>query len=218
MWRGLTRHFGWKLGSLAVAAVLWLAVEAEPEVVTTRTVPIFYSNLRKGLIIGTGTEESVRVELRGAGSKLSPANLSTLAITLDLASAGGPGERTYTLSNNDLRLPEGVTFLRAMPSQLRIRLIAQASKTVPVQVRIGAPPPGYHVVSQESDPVELKIEGPEQRVAKADHAETDTIDLSGTTQTTVFRVSAFVSDPMLSFQADPTVSVRVTIEKDGIRK
>ncbi|HTB10479.1 MAG TPA: CdaR family protein [Bryobacteraceae bacterium] len=213
--RLITRNFGWKLGSLTLAVLLWFAILGEPELVTTHTAPILYKSLPPGLLIGSDALDQVRVELRGPSGKLSQDRLSEMAVLLDLADVRGPGERTFTLSDADFHLPQGVTFLRSVPSQLRVRFARMVSREVPVNVRIYAPPPsGYHVVHQETVPVTLRIAGPEGRVASVSSAETDAIDLSGVTANREIKVNAFVSDPQVRFEISPVVTVRLTVEKN----
>ena len=215
-WRWLTRNFGWKLGALALSTVLWFAIVGEPELVTTRAVPILYRNLPPDLLIGSEALEVVHVELRGPAGRLSGSSLADLEVLLDLSSVTGPGERTFTLSEADLRLPDGVTFVRAVPSQLRVRLAHKKSKEVPVQVRFtSAPPAGYQVTKSEVFPDMLQIAGPEARVDAVTSALTDAIDLSRMTQSQEIRVNTFLSDPQVWLDSPPMVRVKVTIEKRG---
>jgi hypothetical protein len=213
--RLITRNFGWKLGSLTLAVLLWFAILGEPELVTTHTAPILYKNLPQGLLIGVDALDQVRVELRGPSGKLTPDRLSETAVLLDLSDVKGPGERTFTLSDADFHLPQGVAFLRSVPSQLRVRFSRLVSREVPVNIRIYAPPPaGYRVAHQESVPDTLRIAGPEGRVTTITGAETDAIDLSGTTANREIKVNAFLSDPQVRFEVSPIVTVKLTIEKN----
>jgi YbbR domain-containing protein len=210
----LTRHFGWKLGSLTLAVLLWFAILGEPELVTTHTAPILYKSLPHGLLIGTDALDQVRVELRGPSGKLSPERLAEMAVLLDLSDVKGPGERTFTLSDADFHLPQGVTFLRSVPSQLRVRFAKLLSREVPVNVRVYAlPPAGYRIVSQQVVPDKLRIAGPESRVSAVASAETDAIDLSGITGNAEIKANAFISDPQVSFETSPAVVVKVIVEK-----
>jgi len=214
--RLIAHNVGWKLGSLTLAVLLLFAILGEPELVTTHTAPILYKSLPQGLLIGIDAVDQVRVELRGPSRKLSPDRLAEMAVWLDLSDVKGPGERTFTLSDADFHLPQGVTFLRAVPSQLRIRFGRLVSREVPVNIRISAsPPPGYRIVRQESVPEKLRIAGPEGRIAAVTSADTDAIDLSGITADAEIRSSAFVSDPQVRFEISPAVIVKVTIEKTG---
>lgn len=213
--RLITRNFGWKLGSLALAVLLWFAILGEPELVTTHTAPILYKSLPQGLLIGSDALDQVRVELRGPSGKLSPERLAEMAVLLDLSDVKGPGERTFTLSDADFHLPQGVAFMRSVPSQLRVRFSKLVSREVPVNIRIYAPPPAaYRIAYQEAVPEALRIAGPEARVASVSSADTDAIDLSAVTSSREIKVNAFVSDPQVRFVVSPVVTVKLTIEKN----
>jgi hypothetical protein len=216
MWRLITHNFGWKLGSLVLAVALWFAIVGEPELVTTRQVPILYKNLPADILIGSDVADSVRLELRGPSGRLTAGSLEDLTVTLDLASVTGPGERTFTLSDSSMHLPEGVTFLRAIPSQLRLRFARSKMKEVPVRVRFLRPPPsGYQIVAQQVIPEVLQVAGPEPRVDATDSAQTDGIDLSAVTQAAEIRVNTFLTDPQVWLQSSPMVTVKLKIEKSG---
>jgi len=219
-WSGIvsliTRNFGAKLGSILLAILLWVAILGEPELVTTHTAPILYKDLPQGLLIGSDAIDQVRVELRGPSGKLSPDRLSEMAVLLDLSGVKGPGERTFTLSDSDFHLPQGVTFLRSVPSQLRVRFARLIRREVPVQIRIASPPPeGYRVVSQQAVPEALRIAGPEGRVNAVTGAETDAINLSNVRGNTEIHATTFISDPQVRFEVSPVVTVKFTIEKTG---
>jgi YbbR domain-containing protein len=215
-WRWLTHNFGWKAASLGLAVILWFAIVGEPVLVTTHAVPILYKNLPSDLLIGSEAPDMVHVELRGPSSQLTTTNLADLSVLLDLSSVGGPGERTFTLSDSDLHLPQGVTFLRAMPSQLRVQFARLSKKDVPVLIRFtGSLPGGYRLAAQEVTPDHTRVAGPEGRVQRTASAQTDAIDLSGVTQTAEFHVSTFVADPQVRLESSPMVTVKLTVEKAG---
>jgi YbbR domain-containing protein len=213
--RLITHNFVWKLGSLTLAVLLWYAILGEPELVTTHTAPILYKSLPPGLLIGSDAMDQVRVELRGPSGKLSPDRLEEMAVLLDLSDVKGPGERTFTLSDADFHLPQGVTFMRSVPSQLRVRFARLMSREVPVNIRIYAPlPAGFRMVQQKAVPETLRIAGPEGRVSSVTSAETDAIDLSGTTANREIKVNAFISDPQVRFEVSPVVTIKLTVEKN----
>ncbi len=215
IWRRLTHNLGWKLGALALAILLWVATVGEQELVTTHAVPILYRDLPPDLLVGSDALDVVRVELRGPASKLTAASLADLAIALNLSDVNAPGQRTFTLSSSDLHLAPGVTFLRAVPSQLRINFPRRVSKDVPVEIEIGAPPAaGYRIASREVVPSTVRIVGPEGRVSAIAGARTDAIDLSSATAATEIRVNAFVADPQVWMETPSLVTVRVGIEKN----
>jgi hypothetical protein len=214
IWRRLTRNLGWKLASLALAVVLWSAVVGEPELVTVQAVPVLYRNLPRELLLLSDTPGDVQAELRGPSGRLTRGTLAEVFAALDLSGVGGPGEETFTLSAADFTLPQGVTFLRAVPSQLRLSFDRMLVKDVPVKIRLkDAPPAGYRVTSQASAPAMLRISGPESRVKTVETAETDLVDLGAMTRDAELKVKAFVADPRVQFQSPPVVLVKITIEK-----
>jgi hypothetical protein len=214
IWRRLTRNFGWKLASLALAVLLWSAVVGEPELVTVQAVPVLYRNLPHDLLLLSDTPGDVQAELRGPSGRLTRATLSEVFAALDLSRVTAPGEQTFTLAATDFSLPQGVTFLRAVPSQLRLNFDRMLLKNVPVQIRLkGMPAAGYRVTAQSAEPAELGISGPESRIRSVQDAETDLVDIEGSTHGVERMVNAFVADPRAQFQKPSAINVKISIEK-----
>ena len=213
----IKNNLPWFALSLAIALVLWVFVVGQPEMVTSQPALIFFKNLPRDLEVGSDVPDRVHIELRGPAGKLSAARLSDTAVLLDLASVRSPGERTFTISPSSLSLPVGVTFLRAVPSQLRLRFDRIMSKEVPVQVRTTGKD-GLDIVRQEIAPSTLKISGPEQHVQQIDFAQTDPIDLSGMSNEGQFSVHAYVADPQVRFDASPVVTVKVWVKRQAERQ
>jgi len=206
-------NLGWKLGSLLLAVLLWLAFSATPDIVTTHAAPILYRNLAPSLLVTGDTPESIHVELRGPAGQLSAASLSDTVALFDLASVSGPGERTFTLSDENLNLPRNVSFLRAVPSQLRLRFARLLTRDVPVQIRFsGALPPGRQLVSKTSTPETLRVAGAEVQVLSVENVETDAIDLSTVSKSGEYQVNTFVSNPQVRFESSPIVTIKLAVE------
>jgi hypothetical protein len=122
VWRALTNNLGWKLLSVLLAVLLWIAVEGEPELVTVQTVPVFYRNVEPALALVSSPPATVRLELRGPSDVLSRDNLSSVALLLDLAGQTEPGERAFPVSQANVTLPAGVRFVRSDPPELKLHL------------------------------------------------------------------------------------------------
>ena len=207
------KNLGWKLGSLALAFLLWLVTSSEPEVVTTHVAPVIYQNLPPGYMVGGTPPDAVRIELRGPAGDLTPTALDPLAVTFDLAKSTSPSERTLTVSTTELHLPRGVAFLRAIPSQLQIRLARIETKDVPVTPQFsGALPRGYRVASSMAFPDKLQIAGSETRVSTIHEVRTESIDLGLASHSSEFHVNAFVDDPQVHFTTSPAVTVKIKVE------
>lgn len=219
MIRRLAHNLHWKLLSVAIAVVLWIMVVPQSELVTSRYVPILYKNLPSDLEIGSDIPERVQVEIRGPAGKLTSASLADLSVQLDLAPVNGPGDRTFTVATTNLSLPRGVSFVRAIPSQLRLRFDHILTKDVPVQLHVGAQQQqGYRIVEKKLVPDRVRIAGPEYRVRNIDVAETDPIDLSGIVSTSEIRVPVYITDPRVHLEGSPIVRLHVSVEKVGSGK
>lgn len=207
-------HLGWKLLSLAVATALWFSIVDESSLLTSQSVPIFYTHLPKDLEIGSEMPDRVHLEIRGPARKLTPESLAETSVRIDLSGIQRPGEQTFTISTTNINLPDGVTFLRAVPSQLRLRFEQHASREVPVEARFAGPPPaGYRVARTEVVPATLKIGGPEGRVRNIQAVQTDAIDVSKVFGEEQVRVNTYAADPQVRFESPPVVTVKVWMEK-----
>lgn len=212
--KALVSNLRWKAFSLLLAVVLWLAVVAEPDLVTSQSAPVFYKNLPRDLEIGSDVPDRVHLEIRGPAGKITPTRLAEANVLLDLADVRAPGERTFTVNSASIHLPADVELLRAVPSQLRLRFERVLVKVVPVVVRRGVPPPaGRELASVQVTPSVLRITGPESRVRLIETAQTDPIDLGTTEGKAEFRVHAYVADPQVRVDGSPMVAVKVDVEK-----
>lgn len=122
VWRALTRNLGWRLLSILLAVLLWVAVEGEPELVTLQSVPVFYRNVESNLALVADPPAAIRIELRGASDVLSRDNLANVAVLLDLAGLNEPGEKAFPITRANITLPAGVRFVRSDPPELKLHL------------------------------------------------------------------------------------------------
>ncbi len=214
IWRRLTHNIGWKLASLSVSILLWFVVVGQPELVTIQPVPLLYRNLPDNLLLLSDAPDEVRAELRGPSGRLTRATLADVFAAVDLAGVTAPGTQTFTLAESDFSLPQGVAFLRAVPSQVSLRFDHLSTKTVPVDIQLtGSLPPGYRLAAKLVEPATLTVSGPESRVIGIQFAQTDPIDLSGLTASRESKVNAFLSEARAQFTSAPLVTVRLTVEK-----
>ena len=215
MTRLLTENPGWKLLALGISAFLWYAFVGETELSASLPAAVQFKNVPPDLEVSSEIFDRVFLRLKGPATRLNAGSLRDITVVLDLGQVHGPGERTYTLSAENLQLPAGVEVSRIVPSQLRLSFDKRVSREVPVQVRFAnAAPHGYRLKGQEVSPQKARVTGPESRVVSLPSVHTDAIDLSSTVSNGEFRVPAFVPDPQVRFEGDPPIiTVKVFIEK-----
>lgn len=208
----LTRNLGWKLLSVAIAVLLWIALAREPEVATSLSVPVDFKNMNDNLDITGSLPDRVRLELRGPSGRLTRDSLAAVAVVLDLSDAK-PGERTYSVRARNLNLPVGVTFYRAVPSQLTLHFAELMTKEVPVQPVYTGRPAGYRAATVSIDPTTVRIRGSEDRVESITQVRTDPMELSNLPDQ-VFHTHLNIGDPQVRTLDLPTdITVQVKLEK-----
>lgn len=210
----ITHNWGVKLLSLAVAVLLWMATVGEPDAATAVGVPIQYRNLPQNLEFSSELVQSAYIEVRGSSGRLT--GLSNAVVMLDMAGQTRPGERTFSILEENVKLPPGVQFVRAVPSQIRVKLEYQVSRSVPVVVRYAAvAPEGYRIAKQDVSPQLAKIMGPASRVQAIDRVQTDPIEVASIDVEQTFHVQAFAGDQQVRVDRnDQMITVKVTLEKN----
>lgn len=212
--RYLLHNLGLKAVSLAAAVVLWAVVGAEPAMETSISVPVEFHNVPQALELLSDTPPNIHLQVKGPSSKVRGLNRADVAVVLDLMRVQQPGARTFTLDQSRIALPRGVTVVRAMPSQLRLVFEKRLSRDVAVVPRFsGTYVPGYEIARYTVEPPELKVVGPESRLAVLDYATTDPIDVSKLIGGAVFTTNAYLDDSHLRFENLQSVRVNVEMKK-----
>jgi YbbR domain-containing protein len=205
------RNLGWKLAALAISFLLWFAINGANDLTESVSVPVQYRNIPQNLEIGSELIEQVHLILRGPSLLLSRASSNPAPVVVDLAEAKGPGEKTFSITAANVRLPGGVMLEKAMPGQIRLRLEARMRKTVPVHVRLDHIPGGMDANVDEVNPPKLTVVGPENRVRSIEFVETDLVDVRAMEPGGRAHISAYAPDPRVSFTTSPNVAVRVSL-------
>ncbi len=203
------RNLAWKFAALAGSLLLWFAINGANDLTESVSVPVQYRNIPPDLDIGSDLVEQVHLILRGPSLLLSRASTNPSPVVIDLGEAKGAGERTFSITAANVRLPGGVTLMRAMPEQIRLRLEGRASKRVKVHVRFDHVPEGMQASVDEVNPAELLIAGPENRVESIREIETDKVDVRTLSPGGRAHTIAYLPDSRVRFSTAPTIAVRI---------
>jgi hypothetical protein len=213
--RFLTQNLLWKLFALVAAFGVWLNVASEPELATIVSIPVEYNNFPKDLEISSTIVESIDVEARGPAGQLRTLNDSRIAAVVDFASVREPGERTFTLTAGELKLPRGIELIRTIPAQLRFKFEKGVTRAVPVRVALsGKLPAGVSVAQMDIEPPDLTIAGPESRVADSKDLVSDPFDLTGITGDVERNLAVYAAEPEVRILNAPQVTVKIRVRHD----
>src|SRR5262247_1532193 len=116
---GFRHHLGLKVVSIALAALLWVAVAGEQTVERSLRIPLEFTNLPARLELVGDTPTVVDVRVRGSSGALNRLAAGELVAVLDLASARA-GQRLFHLTGADVRAPFGVEVVQINPSNVSI--------------------------------------------------------------------------------------------------
>jgi YbbR-like protein len=208
------RNIGWRILSLALATLVWIAIHREPIIFSILPAPVQFKNAPADLEISSEIVEAVDIETRGPAELLRNLSEKRVAVVLDFSSVRDPGERTFTIERKNTNLPRGVDVVRIIPSQLRFNFERRIVNKVPVEPQVsGALPSGLSLMAIVSNPPKLAITGPESKVRGVTVLHTDPVDLNGIYQDTNMRVTAYLHNPQLRFIDSPEVTVKVSVKK-----
>lgn len=203
-----------KLGSLALAFLLWTAIAKEPPVEVAFNAPLEFRNTPQGMELSSETPTSVQVRVRGPASTVRQLAPSDLAVSLDLADFQRPGERSYPLAVSDVKAPFGARVVQIIPALVSVRFEARAERDLPVTPRImGDFASGYRLAAYQVFPNMVRVIGPESHVALLESASTDPVDVSGVIARAQFWTNVFVPDPLVRIQSQQRVRVTVQVER-----
>ena len=209
------KNLPFKLISLAIAIMLWWAVGRDSSIEIPMTVPLEFQHAPSNLEITSDYPFQAQVTLRGPEHLLQEIRPSQVHAILDLE-GGGPGERTYDLSTNQVQVPRNIKVVQVVPAQFHISFDHRATRTVDVQPRvIGTLLSGYEMKQPVAKPEKVTIVGPERRVDVITNAMTDPVDATGVVGSATFTTHAYVSDPLVRVQTPGPISVTVTTEKSS---
>jgi YbbR domain-containing protein len=211
--RLLTRNLGWKLLALIAAFGVWLDVASEPELATIVSVPVEYKNSPKDLEISSTIVDSIDVEARGPAGQLSRLADSHIAAVLDFARVKNPGERTFTLTPAELKLPRGIELIRTIPAQLRFSFERRTTRAVAVQVEFSGKLDTRLSISQiDVEPPELTIAGPESHVRNSKKLVSDPFDLTSVAGDTERTLAVYAAESEVRILNTPQVTVKIRVE------
>jgi hypothetical protein len=212
--RFLTQNLIWKLLALVAAFGIWWNVSNEPDLATIVSVPVEYKNFPKNLEISSDIVEAIDLEARGPSGQLRNLHNSPIAAIIDFATVQAPGERTFTITTNELKLPRGIEMVRTIPAQLRFQFEKSATREVTVKVPFsGMLAPGLSIGSIDVQPQQLEIAGPESHVVGSGPLTADPFDLTNVSGDTQQTLSVYAAESEVRILTKPQVTVKIRVTR-----
>lgn len=212
--RWVLHNFWLKVLSLLLATGLWLAIspDQEPAEVEVR-VPIEFRHVPPQLEISSVTIPEAQIRVRGPERMIRELRSTDLHAELELADAH-PGERTFDLTAQQIRLQRNLTVVQVVPGQVHLAFDTRMTREVEIHPRVtGIFVAGEQIAKVLVDPERITISGPRHQVEMVDAASTDPIDASGTRTQATFVTNAYVPDALVQVVHPTPIRVTVIMEK-----
>jgi YbbR domain-containing protein len=208
---GFRHHLGLKFVSIALAALLWIAVAGEQTVERSLRIPLEFTNLPSQLEMSGDPPTLVDVRVRGSSGALNRVAAGELVAVLDLRSARA-GQRLFHLGGDDVRTPFGVNVVQVNPSTVSMTFEPSGSKTVPVVPAVeGEPADGFVVGTVTAEPSTVEVLGPVSVLAKMTQAITEPVTITGASAPVTETVNIGVADTSVRLRMPQMAHVAVGV-------
>ena len=125
-----------KLMSLIIAVLMWYGVARDPVSEVALRVPVEFSRAPQSLDYISDVLPQAQILLRGPARVLRDVAPESVHLAVDLQGAT-PGEHTYDLAPNQVRVPHGIEVMQVTPTRLRLVFDKRETRQVTVQAACG---------------------------------------------------------------------------------
>jgi YbbR domain-containing protein len=214
--RWVLHNFWLKILSVLIATGLWLAIspDQEPAEVAVR-VPIEFQHVPPQLEISSVTIPEAQIRVRGPERLIRQLRSTEIHVELELGDAK-PGERTFDLGAQQVRLQRGLAVVQVVPGQVHLSFDTRLTREVEIRPNVtGKFAPGYGIANVSVNPAKVTITGPRHHVEMVEAANTDPVDASATTAQATYVTNVYVPDALVQVVQPVPVRVTVTVEKNS---
>ena len=209
-------NFGYKLISLVFAVALWWVISHDPPAAVELAVPIEFHRIPANLEISSLNIPEAQVMVSGPERIIHQLRAQEVHVEVDLRDMK-PGQRTFDLTDQQVRVPRDLRVVQVTPRQLRLEFDQGATRMVEVRPRvIGTFADGYQIEKVTAEPSMVTVAGPKGRVEKVEAAITDPVDASGNVGRSTFVTNAYVADPLVQLVSPTPIHVTVIMERGGV--
>ncbi|UCF81953.1 MAG: diadenylate cyclase [Desulfobacteraceae bacterium] len=172
------------LASFLFVTAIWFGFTRGMDTLVTLDVPIEYMNRPQKMEILEASVNTVRFQLSGSGAILKSIGPDQVQVRLDMSKAV-VGQNSFTITQENIKLPPGVLTKKVEPSVVDVTLDVQVKKELPVQVDwIGTLPDHLTLTEVKIEPKKIDVIGGRSILEKistiyTEKVRLDTIEKSG---------------------------------------
>lgn len=201
-----------KIASVLIALFLWLFINSRGVSEITMTVPLEIMNLPTEYQVVSNKATEVNIGLRGHERLIKTIRVQSIRVVLDL-SKPKEGWGIYYINKENIRTPRAVEIIKIDPSAIKLKIEKKITKTVSVRPELhGKLPRGYSVEKVVIDPPDVTVEGATSTVNKMKEFRTESIDISGKTESFEEEVFIITNGENLKLSTDKA-KVTISIQR-----
>lgn len=179
-WRAIQSNRGLKLSAVLLAVIAWYAIREITSFTSVIQGVRVVVLLDEGWAVLDRSVDEVDVMCRGSQSDIRYLTRDQLRIEVDLRGRSVAGAQEIRLNPQSVRVPGGARAVSIDPPEITLTLDREGERLVRVRADIiGNPPEGYELAEVTCTPNEVRLQGPQGRLAGVSEVKTAPIDLEG---------------------------------------
>jgi YbbR domain-containing protein len=220
LWRAIRNNGRLKVIAIVLAALAWYIVRG----ITSHTAVV--REVRVNVLLDEGwavldrSVEEVDVICRGSQSDIRYLTRDQIRVDVDLRGRSVTGTTEVPLRPQTIKVSGGARAIAVEPPEITLTLDRMGERMVKVRAEfVGNPPEGYELADVSIMPTEVRLQGPQGRLAAVTEVKTVPIDLEGRLKS--FSLTRALQPPseLWSARVDPDrvrVDVRIVERSSAI--
>jgi YbbR domain-containing protein len=198
--------------ALLAAVLLWGFTQSTATQERGFDIPVVPTHLPDDLILTARSSDAVDIRVRGSRGALRRVP-PDLEYEVDLRDAK-PGTTSREVDLTALNVGRGAQIVSRSPTQLEFALERKISRRMAVKPELaGTPAEGFTIADVQPNPRRLLVTGAESELLRLGELLTETIDVSGASESFERPVKIVALGPHAWLEAPLEVRVRVEIDK-----
>lgn len=183
--------------SLLIMTGIWFGFTRSQDTIIALNVPIEYVNRPVSFEILDTSVDEARLQLFGSSALIKSLKPGQVGVRIDLSKAS-EGRNTFTVTQDNIILPPGVSLNKIQPAVLDVTLDTPAMKELPVQADwTGRLPDNLMLLEVSISPETVKVVGGSKTLEKVATVYTTPLRLDNITRSGSISTSVVLSPPSL---------------------
>jgi YbbR domain-containing protein len=207
-----------KVLALALSTVLWFLVVGERGTEIGFLIPLELKGIPADMVVTSNPPREVEVRVTGSKTLLSNLSPGQISVVLDLSKAI-PGTNKFSLMNEQIKAPRGISVIRLNPSFIKIKTEKLQSRELPVKVKLtGKVAEGYELVESSVNPETVEVVGTKNQLRRLKAISTVPFDLSGLSSDEAVSLSLELPESGVSKLTPDTVGITIAVDEKEKKK